>query len=73
MRGIHEGEAEGGCQFNLTQVKAKPSVYPNQRAKRFVSVAMAFHKGSGERYRLVADFFPLNGDCELCPGDDTEP
>ena len=32
------------------------------------NVAMAFPKGPGKGYRLVADFSPINGQCELVPG-----
>ena len=39
-------------------------VYPNPQAI-CASVAMAFPKGSIKGYRLVADFSPINGQCEL--------
>ena len=42
-------------------------VYPNPQAI-CASVAMAFPKGPGKGYRLVADFSPINGQCELVPG-----
>ena len=42
-------------------------VYPNPQAV-CASVAMAFPRGPGKRYRLVADFSPINGQCELVPG-----
>ena len=29
---------------------------------------MVFPKGPGKGYRLVADFSPINGRCELVPG-----
>ena len=29
---------------------------------------MAFPKGPGKEYRLVADYPPINGQCELVPG-----
>ena len=41
--------------------------YPNPQAI-CASVAMAFPEGSGKGYRLVADFSPINGQCELVPG-----
>ena len=42
-------------------------VYPNPQTI-CASVAMAFPKGSGKGYRLVADFPPINDQCELVPG-----
>ena len=42
-------------------------VYPNPQAI-CASVAMTFHKGPGKGYRLVTDFSPINGQCELVPG-----
>ena len=42
-------------------------VYPNPQAI-CASVAMAFPKGPGKGYRSVADFSPINGQCELVPG-----
>ena len=42
-------------------------VYPNPQAI-CASVAMTFSKEPGKRYRLVADFPPINGQCELVPG-----
>ena len=42
-------------------------VYPNLQAV-CASVAMAFPKGPDKGYRLVADFSPINGQCELVPG-----
>ena len=42
-------------------------VYPNPQAI-CASVAMAFPKGPGKGYRFVADFPPINGQCELVPG-----
>ena len=42
-------------------------VYPNPHAI-CASVAMAFPKGPGKGYRWVADFSPINGQCELVPG-----
>ena len=45
----------------------KGMVYPNPQAI-CASVAMAFPKGQGKGYCLVADFFPISGQCELVPG-----
>ena len=42
-------------------------LYPNPQAI-CVSVAMAFPKGPGKRYRLVAVFSTISGLCELVPG-----
>ena len=42
-------------------------VYPNPQAI-CASVAMAFPKGPGKGYRLVARFSPIHGQCELCRG-----
>ena len=74
---------------DLSQVKAKPRVYPPEKNARLkehfemlcetgmaypnpqaicASVAMAFPKGPGKAYHLVADFSPINGQCELVPG-----
>ena len=41
-------------------------VYPNPQVI-CASVAMAFPKGPGKGYRLVADFSPINGQWELVP------
>ena len=74
---------------DLTQVKAKPRVYPPNKSAwlkeyfelRFetgtvypnpeaicASVAMAFPKEPGKQYRLVTNFYTINGLCELVPG-----
>ena len=42
-------------------------VHPNPQ-EICARVAMAFPKGSGKRYRLVADFHAINGKCESVPG-----
>ena len=42
-------------------------VYPNPQAI-CTSVVIAFPMGPGNGYRLVADFLPINGQCELVPG-----
>ena len=42
-------------------------VYPNPQAI-CASMAKAFPKGSGKGYRLVVDFSPISGQCELVPG-----
>ena len=47
-------------------------VYPNPKAI-CASVAMTFHKGPGKGYRLVADFPPINDQCELVPGPTRNP
>ena len=41
-------------------------LYPNPQAI-CASVVMAFLKGPGKRYRLVAVFSTINGQCELVP------
>ena len=41
-------------------------VYPNPQVV-CASVTMAFSKGPGKGYRLVAGFSPINGQCELVP------
>ena len=75
---------------DLSQVKAKPRVYPPPEKSAWLkehfellcetgmvypnpqancaSVAMAFPKGPGKGYRLVADFSPIKGQCELVLG-----
>ena len=79
---------------DLSQVKAKPRVYPPEKIAwlkehfellcetRMVypnpqaicaSVAMAFPKGPGKGYRLVAEFSALNGQCEFVPGPIQKP
>ena len=42
-------------------------LYPNPQAI-CASVAMAFPKGPGKRYRWLAVFFTINDQCELVPG-----
>ena len=42
-------------------------VYPNPQAN-YAGVAMAFPKEPGKGYHLVADVFPINGQCDLVPG-----
>ena len=42
-------------------------MYPNPQAI-WASVAMAFLKRLGKGNCLVADFPPINGQCELVPG-----
>ena len=74
---------------DLTQVKAKPRVYPPEKSAMLkyhfellcetgmvypnpqaicASGAMAFSKGPGKGYRLVADFSLISGQYELVPG-----
>ena len=64
---VHPPEKSAWLKEHFELLCETRMVYPNPQAI-CASVAMAFPKGPGKGYHLVADFPPINDQCELMPG-----